>query len=106
MTVALLSMGGIPPLAGFMAKYYIFANAISEGFLGLVIFAILMSLVGVYYYFKIIIAMYFDDETHPSHFHTDPLSIQANPLQNMLIVLCCLLLLVLGIFPQLVYNLL
>ena len=113
MTIALLSMGGIPPLAGFMAKYYIFANAISEGFLGLVIFAILMSLVGIYYYFKIIIAMYFNDESSrheylqtTSNLNTAPLSIKANSLQNMLILLCCLLLLVLGIFPQLIYNLL
>lgn len=99
MTIALLSMAGIPPLAGFMAKYYIFANAISQGYLGLVIFAIVMSLVGVYYYFKIIIAMYF----HESH---DNNAYKANSLQNILIIICSALLLLLGILPQLVYNVL
>lgn len=58
MAVALFSMAGIPPLAGFFAKYYIFTNTMVSGYTGLVIIAILGSLVGVYYYFKIIIAMY------------------------------------------------
>lgn len=105
MTISLLSMGGIPPLAGFMAKYYIFANAISEGFMGLVIFAIFMSLVGIFYYFKIIIAMYFNDvATESEAWHG--IDIKANPLQNMLIFICCILLIVLGVMPQLIYNLL
>ena len=100
MTIALLSMAGIPPLAGFMAKYYIFANAISEGYLGLVLFAIAMSLVGVYYYFRIIVAMYFHEP------RTESGKIKANALQNILIVACCALLILLGILPQLVYNVL
>jgi NADH-quinone oxidoreductase subunit N len=99
MTISLLSMAGIPPLAGFMAKYYIFANAISEGYLYLVLFAIVMSLVGVYYYFKIIIAMYFHENTEGGDF-------KANPLQNILILICSALLLLLGILPQFVYGVL
>ncbi len=101
MTIAVLSMAGIPPLAGFMAKYYIFANAISQGFLGLVLFAIAMSLVGVYYYFKLIIAMYFN-ESHQDN--ADTTFIKTDLLQNTLIFICCGLLLLLGILPQLVYN--
>ncbi len=99
LTVSLLSMAGIPPLSGFMAKYFLFANAISSGYLWLVLFAIAMSLVGVYYYFKLIIAMYFSENTEGS-------SIKSNPLQNLLIVLGCGILLVLGLFPQLVYSVL
>ncbi|MEY4905366.1 MAG: hypothetical protein RLZZ292_3181, partial [Bacteroidota bacterium] len=59
MTLALLSMAGIPPLSGFFAKYFIFSSAMEAGYIALVIIAILASLIGVYYYFKIIIAMYF-----------------------------------------------
>jgi NADH-quinone oxidoreductase subunit N len=99
LTVSLLSMAGIPPLSGFMAKYFLFANAISSGYLWLVLFAIAMSLVGVYYYFKLIIAMYFHENTEGS-------SIKSNPLQNLLIILGCGILLVLGLFPQLVYSVL
>jgi NADH-quinone oxidoreductase subunit N len=99
LTVSLLSMAGIPPLSGFMAKYFLFANAISDGYLWLVLFAIAMSLVGVYYYFKLIIAMFFHDDT-------EGVKITANPLQTLLVILGCGILLVLGLFPQLVYNVL
>jgi NADH-quinone oxidoreductase subunit N len=99
MTLSLLSMAGIPPLSGFMAKYFLFANAISDGYLWLVLFAIAMSLVGVYYYFKIIIAMFFEENTEGS-------SIKSNPLQNLLIIIGCGILLLLGVFPQLVYSVL
>ena len=99
MTIALLSMAGIPPLAGFMAKYYIFVNAISNGYLSIVLFAIAMSLVGVYYYFKLIIAMFFHEDTEGD-------IVKADSLQTLLIVIVCSGLLLLGILPQLVYNIL
>ena len=67
MTLALLSMAGIPPLSGFMAKYFLFANAIHDGNMGLVLFAIAMSLIGVYYYFIIIIGMYFHEQIGRAH---------------------------------------
>lgn len=58
MTIALLSLAGIPPLAGFFGKYYLFALAIDHGQWFLAILAILNSIVGIYYYFYIIIAMF------------------------------------------------
>jgi NADH-quinone oxidoreductase subunit N len=108
MTMALLSMAGIPPLAGFMAKYYVFINALNEGYLSLVLIAITMSLVGVYYYFKLIIAMFLhDDVAHPDTIGTEGGdTIEADGLQTLLIVLVSVALLVLGILPHLVYNLL
>src|ERR1700722_9167325 len=62
MVVAMLSLAGIPPTAGFIAKYYIFSNAMATGNSGLVIIAVLAALVGVYYYFRVIIAVYFKPE--------------------------------------------
>ena len=61
LTIALLSLTGIPPLAGFIAKYYLFTAAISGGFLWLVIIAIVGSAVSVGYYFRPVIAMYLKD---------------------------------------------
>src|SRR5690606_1402972 len=58
MAIALLSLAGIPPLAGFFAKYYLFTAAFESGFVGLVLLAVITSLVGIYYYFRIVIAMY------------------------------------------------
>ncbi len=58
MTVAMLSMAGIPPVSGFFAKYYMLSLAISNGYTWVAVIGILASLVGVYYYFKVIIAMF------------------------------------------------
>lgn len=62
MVVAMLSLAGIPITAGFFAKYFIFSVMIGTTFKWLIILAILTSAVGVYYYFKVIIAMYFKQE--------------------------------------------
>ena len=61
MTVFMFSMAGIPPLAGFFAKLYVFLPAIESGFYFLVIIAALTTVVGAYYYLKIVKMMYFED---------------------------------------------
>jgi NADH-quinone oxidoreductase subunit N len=61
MTIALLSLAGIPPFPGFFGKYMVFALAIENGFTSLVILAIVTSLIGVYFYFRVIIAMFFKE---------------------------------------------
>jgi NADH-quinone oxidoreductase subunit N len=58
MTLSLLSMAGIPPLAGFMAKYYIISSVISGGMMWLAVIMILTSVVGVYYYLRVIIQLF------------------------------------------------
>jgi NADH-quinone oxidoreductase subunit N len=62
LAVAMLSLTGVPPLAGFMGKYFLFSAAIEQGWLWLVIIAIAGSAVSVGYYFKPIIAMYFRED--------------------------------------------
>jgi NADH-quinone oxidoreductase subunit N len=63
LTIAMLSLAGIPPLAGFMAKYYLFVTAIEMKYLWLVLIAIAGSAVSVAYYFKPIVAMYLKEPT-------------------------------------------
>lgn len=91
MTVALLSLAGIPPLAGFFGKYLVFAQAISHRYVGLVVVAVLTSLIGVYYYFKVIIAMYL-----PS----DGSAIEITSAQRVLLILLIILSFALAIFPD------
>lgn len=62
MSVFLLSLAGIPPLAGFIGKFYLFNAAIQSGFVGLAIIAALNSVVSLYYYLRVIMAMYFVKE--------------------------------------------
>lgn len=58
MLFSLVSMAGIPPLAGFIGKFYLFAGAIKEGLIWLPITGVLFSVVSVYYYFAVVKAMY------------------------------------------------
>jgi NADH-quinone oxidoreductase subunit N len=66
LTIAMLSLTGIPPLAGFTAKYYIFTSAMENGYLWLVILALLGSAVSAVYYFRPIIAMYLKEGNWPA----------------------------------------
>jgi NADH-quinone oxidoreductase subunit N len=59
LTIFLFSLAGIPPFAGFWGKYYIFLSAIQSNYLWVAIVGILLSLVGVYYYIKVILYMWF-----------------------------------------------
>jgi NADH-quinone oxidoreductase subunit N len=63
MAVFLLSLGGFPPLAGFMAKWYIFQAAVNEGYTGLAIIAILTSVVSVFFYLRIVVSMFMTTAT-------------------------------------------
>ena len=58
MALFMFSMAGIPPTAGFFAKFYVFSAAVSEGYIWLVVIAVMNSLVSVYYYFRIPVKMY------------------------------------------------
>ena len=60
LALLLFSLAGIPPLAGFFAKFYVFVAAVKEGLWPLAIFGVLASVVGAYYYVRIVKIMYFD----------------------------------------------
>jgi NADH-quinone oxidoreductase subunit N len=61
LAMLLFSLAGIPPLAGFFAKFYVFLAAIKAGFYLLAVIGVLTSVVGAYYYLSIIKIMYFDE---------------------------------------------
>jgi NADH-quinone oxidoreductase subunit N len=61
----MFSLAGVPPLAGFFAKFYVFAAAMKAGLFGLAIVGVLLSAVGAYYYLRIVKIMYFDEPAKP-----------------------------------------
>jgi NADH-quinone oxidoreductase subunit N len=61
MTVFMLSLGGIPPTAGFMGKVYVFGTALDQGLVTLVVIGVLNSVVSVFYYLRITVAMYMEE---------------------------------------------
>jgi NADH-quinone oxidoreductase subunit N len=98
MTLALLSLAGIPPLAGFFGKYFLFATAIKNYYLWIVIIAVLNSLVGVYYYFKVIVAMYAKEPA------TERLPVKTSYL--FVLIAAAAAVLILGLFPNLITGIL
>jgi NADH-quinone oxidoreductase subunit N len=92
MTVAMFSLAGIPPLAGFFGKYLVFTLSINNGFIALTVLAVITSLIGVYYYFKPVIAM--------TQFSESEIEV-SNPEKILLSILIVVNIAV-GIFPDLI----
>jgi NADH-quinone oxidoreductase subunit N len=98
MTIFILSLAGIPVTAGFFAKYYVLSGLMGHGFGWLIVLAILTSAVGVYYYFKIIIAMYF------KHGETaEPVEFEDS--HKALVIITAAFTLILGVVPNYVIEL-
>ncbi|HMD34696.1 MAG TPA: NADH-quinone oxidoreductase subunit N, partial [Vicinamibacterales bacterium] len=72
MTVFLLSLGGFPPLAGFIAKWYVFTAAVKAGYTSLAIIGVLTSVVSVFFYLRIVVMMYMRDDGTPAAFPPIP----------------------------------
>jgi NADH-quinone oxidoreductase subunit N len=94
MLIALLSLAGAPPLAGFLAKFSLFLAALHQGAVWLVILGILMTVISFYYYLAVLKAVYFKPAPAP-----DKLTVP--PALNILLSLSALALLVLTFYPPL-----
>ena len=99
-TVFLLSLTGIPLTAGFQAKFYMLMAAVQNGHhIWLVIVAVLCAAISAYYYFRIIQAMYFKESTEPYDHEWD-----ITPAFKILLVITTVLIIILGIFPNLLID--
>lgn len=97
LTIAMLSLAGIPLTAGFIGKYVMFLNVLDNYHIGLVVIAILNALVGFYYYFRVIIAVYFKEGKEVE---------LDTPVQyKVVLVISTIVILVLGVYPSLILNL-
>jgi NADH-quinone oxidoreductase subunit N len=94
LTVLMLSMAGIPPMAGFFGKYFVFLDAIRNHHIGLVIVAVVTSVISVYFYFKVILAMWTKD--------SDGEAFALDMPYTLVSLICLAASLVLGIFPSLI----
>lgn len=98
MTIALLSLAGIPPLTGFFAKYLVLSAAVEKGYISFVILGVVASVVGVYYYFGIIKAIF-------SGISTDT-GVELSPQTRLVFLFLAALIVLLGVFPDAVISLL
>ncbi|MGZ3750914.1 MAG: NADH-quinone oxidoreductase subunit N [Mucilaginibacter sp.] len=97
LTVSMLSLAGIPLTAGFIGKFFVFSGALAQYHTTLVILAVVNAIISIFYYFKVIIAMYFrsserDELTVPGYF-------------NFVLGLAALVTIIIGVCPGFIANL-
>jgi NADH-quinone oxidoreductase subunit N len=90
--VFMFSLAGIPPTAGFFAKYYVFSAAVDRGMVGLVVIAVLNSALSLYYYLRVIVAMYM-------HKREEPVPVGMDFGVRLVLLVCLLAVLWLGFAP-------
>jgi NADH-quinone oxidoreductase subunit N len=99
MTIFLLSLGGFPPLAGFVAKWYVFSAAITAGHTWLAIIGVLTSVVSVFFYLRIVVMMYMRSAEAPIHFPAVP------GVARVALIVSAVIVFYLGILPGRVLEL-
>ncbi len=101
MIIAMISLAGIPISAGFFAKYYVFSALLISPYKWLIVVALLASVVSVFYYLKLVIAMFqHTKQNHKEQF--EGLSISGREV--ILLTICSLLLIASGIYPDIIAN--
>ena len=98
MLITMFSMAGVPPTLGFYAKFAVLQAALQAGMVWLVVFAVLMAVIGAFYYLRIVKLMYFDEPK-------DKAAIKSTPEMRWALSLNALALLGFGLMPQSLMNL-
>ncbi|MFC1966063.1 NADH-quinone oxidoreductase subunit N [Chloroflexota bacterium] len=98
LTLCLISLIGMPPAAGFMAKFYIFSGAVQHGLLWLVIIAVLNSVISAYYYLRVVKVMWFGEPASEE-------KVPSSGALRLALSLSCLGVLLLGIVPNYIMKL-
>jgi len=97
MLLFMLSLGGIPPTAGFMGKFWLFSAAIDAHYYGLAVIGVLNSAISLYYYIRIVVFMYLKKETTGSQPST-------SPALAVVLGVAVLGTLVIGVYPRLLFE--
>jgi NADH-quinone oxidoreductase subunit N len=98
MTIFLLSLGGFPPTAGFIAKWYVFSAAVRAGDNALAIIGVLTSVVSVFFYLRIVVMMYMTSSSQPVRFPAMP------KIAGVALTISAILIFYLGILPTRVLD--
>ena len=98
MLLFMLSLGGIPPTAGFMGKFWLFSAAIESGYVWLAVIGVLNSAISLYYYLRLVVFMYLKKETTGSEPTT-------SPALALTLAVAVAMTLAMGIYPRLLFEL-
>jgi len=97
LTIAMLSLAGIPLTAGFIGKFYMFSGALSQYQVWLVVLAVINAIISIFYYFRVIIAMYFRT--------ADRTEIIVPAYYKFVLGVSALATIIIGIYPMFLSNL-
>jgi NADH-quinone oxidoreductase subunit N len=100
MVISMCSLAGIPLTAGFFGKFYIFSNIMEQKYIALAILGVINAILGIFYYFKVIISMFFVGSDHSFEKVSLPL------LVRLTLILTSICTIILGFYPSLFANLL
>jgi len=98
MTIFLLSLGGFPPMAGFIAKWYVFSAAIKAGYFWLAIIGVLTSVISVFFYLRLVVMMYMTATETPARFPAVP------RIAGAALIVSAVMIFYLGILPARVLD--
>jgi len=97
LTISMLSLAGIPLTAGFMGKFFMFSSALSQYQVWLVVLAVINAIISIFYYFRVIVAMYFNT--------AETGEVQIPAYYNFVLGLSALITILIGIYPTFISNL-
>lgn len=97
LTIAMLSLAGIPLTAGFIGKFMMFSTALTEYQIWLVFLAVVNAIIGIFYYLRVIVAMYLKNEERKV--------ILSSPYFNFVLGFSALITIVIGVYPGIISNL-
>ena len=97
LTISMLSLAGIPLTAGFIGKFMMFSTALAEYHILLVVLAVVNAIIGLFYYLRVIVAMYFKAAERSE--------VQSSAYFNFVLGISALLTIALGVYPGIISNL-
>jgi NADH-quinone oxidoreductase subunit N len=97
MSLFMFALAGIPPLAGFFGKYYIFIAAVQSKLTWLALIGVLSSLISIYFYLRVVVLIYFQESTEDFKIKISPYSLTA-------VIICTIFIIVFGLFPDTLMN--
>ncbi|HEX9235803.1 MAG TPA: NADH-quinone oxidoreductase subunit N [Actinomycetota bacterium] len=99
MGVAMLSLAGLPPTGGFIAKVAVFSAAVQDGHWPLVLIAVVTSVIAAFYYLRVIVLMYMRDPAQP-----EVAPVSAAAVGRLAIAVPAILILLFGVFPSVLFT--
>ena len=103
-SLCLISLAGIPPLAGFYGKYMIFKELILQGHVSMAVVGVLASLVSVYYYLRLPVALFLESPTEKAEREASERPAVRAVLAGAAVLVCGILVVAMGLFPGTVYR--